>query len=192
MPLSRKFASPHMHTHSSGLAVPSARTRPGTAVPGSYFSLSARCSEPPLPLPRPFCFEFLPSSPKTARSTSWAPCAVPFFCASACVFIQTCVTRCKERGLNPNSGRQTCRKQNTRDPKTLLVLVLVSVPGLVRVPVLELELVLLTPAWCCSSCWSKSVWYASVRVCLTRRRAADEGSKGPEQGSGFREARPTF
>ena len=30
-----------------------------------------------------------------------------------------------------------------------------------------------------------SVWYASVLVCLTRRRAADEGSKESEHGSFF-------
>ena len=60
-----------------------------------------------------------------------------------------------------------------------------SVLGLVLVPVLEQVLVLLTPAWCCSSCWRRLVWYASVLVCLTRRRAADEGSKESEHGSFF-------
>ena len=57
----------------------------------------------------------------------------------------TCVTRCKERGLNTNSGRQTVSKAEYVTRKLWWCwCLLVQVPGPVQVLVLMLVLVLLT------------------------------------------------
>ena len=117
IPLSRKLAAPHMHTHSSCLASPSARTCPGTTVSGSFFTFPARGSEPQPILPRPPLLRVLAhvaeNRPEHVLSDV-GPARSHLPTLHAQFSTQTCELRCKERCLNSSSGRRTCQKQNTR------------------------------------------------------------------------------